>query len=78
MKDLKCEICGREIRGEYLQSEDVVVCSRECAREHENRLPYHGKPIQHLSRITGYYQNIEGWNKGKREELKDRRRYDVQ
>lgn len=29
------------------------------------------------SRITGYYQNINGWNKGKLEELKDRRRYGI-
>ncbi|HIE34056.1 MAG TPA: anaerobic ribonucleoside-triphosphate reductase [Candidatus Altiarchaeales archaeon] len=27
------------------------------------------------SRITGYYQNISGWNKGKLAELRDRRRY---
>jgi ribonucleoside-triphosphate reductase len=31
--------------------------------------------IQVWSRITGYYQNIKGWNKGKLQELKDRRRY---
>ncbi len=29
------------------------------------------------SRITGYYQNISGWNKGKLAELSDRRRYHV-
>ncbi len=27
------------------------------------------------SRITGYYQNVAGWNKGKLEELAERRRY---
>lgn len=31
--------------------------------------------VQTWSRITGYYQNISGWNKGKLQELKDRRRY---
>jgi len=77
MKDLKCKICGKKIEEECLQSDDVVVCSRECAKEYENTLPYRGKPIQHFSRITGYYQNIEGWNEGKRQELKDRRRYGV-
>jgi len=35
------------------------------------------KDIQNWSRITGYYQNISGWNKGKLQELKDRRRYGV-
>ena len=29
------------------------------------------------SRITGYYQNVSGWNAGKLQELKDRRRYGV-
>ena len=36
-----------------------------------------GTEIDWWSRITGYYQNIGGWNKGKLEELKDRRRYGV-
>jgi anaerobic ribonucleoside-triphosphate reductase len=33
--------------------------------------------IDWWSRITGYYQNIGGWNKGKLQELKDRRRYGI-
>ncbi|MFQ6010326.1 MAG: anaerobic ribonucleoside-triphosphate reductase, partial [Candidatus Aenigmatarchaeota archaeon] len=33
--------------------------------------------VQWWSRITGYYQNIKGWNKGKLAELKDRRRYQI-
>jgi len=36
-----------------------------------------GNEIDWWSRITGYYQNIGGWNKGKLEELKDRRRYGI-
>jgi len=31
--------------------------------------------VEWWSRITGYYQNIKGWNKGKLKELQDRRRY---
>jgi len=31
--------------------------------------------IQVWSRITGYYQNIKGWNKAKLQELKDRQKY---
>ena len=34
--------------------------------------------VQIWSRITGYYQNVSGWNAGKLAELKDRRRYGVQ
>jgi len=33
------------------------------------------KNIDWWSRITGYYQNVAGWNKGKLAELRDRRRY---
>jgi len=35
------------------------------------------KNIDWWSRITGYYQNVAGWNKGKLAELMDRRRYGV-
>jgi len=55
----------------------MIVCSRKCATEYEKSLPHDGKPIQQWSRITGYYQNIAGWNKGKVQELKDRKRYGV-
>lgn len=33
--------------------------------------------VQNWSRITGYYQNIKGWDKGKIAELHDRRRYKI-
>ncbi|MDF1533526.1 MAG: anaerobic ribonucleoside-triphosphate reductase [Methanosarcinaceae archaeon] len=31
--------------------------------------------IEHLSRVTGYIQAVDGWNAGKKQELKDRMRY---
>ncbi|MBW6470619.1 MAG: anaerobic ribonucleoside-triphosphate reductase [Methanosarcinaceae archaeon] len=31
--------------------------------------------IEHLSRVTGYIQAVNGWNAGKKQELKDRMRY---
>lgn len=34
-----------------------------------------GTNVDSWSRITGYLQNIEGWNRGKRQELKDRYKY---
>ena len=82
-----CGVCKKQIKGDYLKAKvdkdlkptdtgDVVCCPR-CAKEYEKRLPQGGKGLQHWSRITGYYQNISGWNKGKLRELKDRRRYRV-
>lgn len=31
--------------------------------------------IEHLSRVTGYIQAVDGWNAGKKQELEDRMRY---
>ncbi|MEA1925304.1 MAG: anaerobic ribonucleoside-triphosphate reductase [Candidatus Altiarchaeota archaeon] len=86
-KGIKCDICGKEIHGEYMQANigenlkptkaGTIVCSQDCARKFEETLAHGGKPLEHWSRITGYYQNIDGWNEGKMQELKDRRRYGV-
>lgn len=35
------------------------------------------KNVEWWSRITGYYQNVSGWNRGKVRELMDRRRYGI-
>jgi len=36
-----------------------------------------GDDLEHWSRITGYYQQLRGWNAGKVQEFKDRNRYVV-
>ena len=84
---MKCAVCGKEIKEKYFKAnvdrelklieKGDVVCSMECTKEYEDRLPHGGKALQHWSRITGYYQNISGWNAGKLQELKDRQRYGV-
>lgn len=33
--------------------------------------------VEQISRVTGYLQSVTGWNMGKREELKDRHRYQL-
>ncbi|HOK80656.1 MAG TPA: anaerobic ribonucleoside-triphosphate reductase [bacterium] len=35
---------------------------------------HHGKNVEWISRVTGYFSKINSWNKGKREEFKDRYR----
>jgi len=53
---------------------DQVIASKEL-----NELiivTHHGKNIEHMTRVTGYFSKIEGWNKGKVGELKDRNRSD--
>lgn len=86
-RELQCDIYRRIITYKYMQSNvdgnlkptenGVIACFMSCAREYEKKLPYQGKPIQQFSRITGYYQSIGGWNEGKIQELRDRRRYRI-
>jgi len=35
---------------------------------------HHGKNIEQMTRVTGYFSKISKWNKGKKGELKDRHR----
>ena len=37
----------------------------------------HGKDVDHITRVTGYFSRTSGWNKGKAGELKDRHRSTV-
>jgi len=87
MSNLKCFVCGNEINNKYLQANvdpelkptgcGIIVCSEDCAGKYQKELNYEGDAIQHWSRITGYYQNVSGWNKGKVAELHDRRRFEI-
>ena len=82
-----CSICGSEIKKEYFQSNvnlelkpsdgTCIACSTACAEKYRRKLKYEGNAIQQWSRITGYYQNVSGWNKGKVAELHDRKRFDI-
>ncbi len=33
-----------------------------------------GRNVEHITRVTGYFSRVSGWNKGKRGELVDRQR----
>jgi hypothetical protein len=35
---------------------------------------HHGRNVEWISRVTGYFSKINAWNKGKKEEFKDRYR----
>lgn len=36
-----------------------------------------GRDVDHVTRVTGYFSKVSGWNKGKAQELKDRHRTGV-
>lgn len=59
---------------------DLSVCSicNMVAGGLKDKCPNCGSSnIDWWSRITGYYQNVSGWNKGKLAELNDRKRYNI-
>lgn len=61
---------------------DMTIC-RRCNNVEANlqvqchRCGAANDDLEHWSRITGYYQQLRGWNAGKVQEFKDRHRYTV-
>jgi len=66
--------------GYYAYTKDLTVCS-DCGRVTSplnERCPNCGSSnVEWWSRVTGYYQAVSGWNKGKVRELQDRHRHFV-
>lgn len=59
-------------------TKDLTVCNKcnfVTGGLHDKCPNCNSKNVEWWSRITGYYQNIKGWNKGKIRELQDRMRY---
>ena len=72
-----CEICGSNFSSGFeatYGNELKHACSTECRDKIIKSLPHDGHSLESYSRVTGYLQNIDGWNPGKRAELKDRYR----
>ena len=87
-----CEICGEPVCPVCGNRHLVEMCPNDtCACTHspmggiafceicgEPVCPICGAhDVVQLSRITGYIQDVSGWNAGKRKELELRRRYTV-
>jgi anaerobic ribonucleoside-triphosphate reductase/intein/homing endonuclease len=80
LQELAMYIAKNTQTGYFAFTRDMTICTHEgyvtsgllekCPRCGSNE-------VQHLSRITGYLQSVDGWNKGKRQELLDRKRYDI-
>lgn len=53
-----------------------VRCSAEAVAKHDwasiKSQTVGGRDVNHITRVTGYFTIVEGWNKGKLGELKDR------
>ena len=61
------QACGRDLVGGIT---DCPICGQPMCPDCSN----HG--VTQLSRVTGYMGDIAGWNAGKRQELKERQKYD--
>jgi len=79
-----CPKCG-EARLQILCPLDHCQCSHEIITRIEY-CPLCGSPVcpdcgshdvVQISRVTGYLQDVSGWNAGKQQELKDRVRYQL-
>ncbi len=80
LKEFAMNIAKNTQVGYFAFTKDMTVCMddfhvasgllEECPNcESDN--------VEHLSRVTGYIQAVSGWNEGKKQELKDRKRYGV-
>jgi len=63
--------------GYYAYTKDLTVCSNcgKVTSPIREQCPHcNSTNVEWWSRVTGYYQAVSGWNKGKRQELMDRYR----
>lgn len=73
-------ICKNTQVGYFAFTKDFTVCLKEgrVVGGLVDHCPYcNSDNVQHMSRITGYLQSVDGWNEGKKQELKDRMRYNI-
>ena len=80
--ELKCPECGEVHLALACPldhchcSHDVIVGNYYCPLCGEAVCPQCGThDVVQISRVTGYLQDVSGWNAGKQQELKDRTRY---
>jgi len=60
--------CGKDL---VPLIEECPICGMPCCPDCGNH------SVTQLSRVTGYVSDVSGWNASKKQELKDRTRYNV-
>ena len=79
------EIGGKQVRAGYVIANDRWETLTHVAYEKMATLTVpglldvtaQGRDVDHITRVTGYFSKVSGWNKGKARELKDRARVKV-
>ena len=80
LKSLAMHIAKNTQCGYFAFTRDMTVCMEDFTVSPglKDECPKCGtKNVEWLSRVTGYIQAVSGWNEGKKQELLDRRRYEV-
>lgn len=79
LKELAMEIARNTQVGYFAFTKDMTVCMDDfhVASGLQDNCPNCGSEnVDHLSRVTGYIQAVNGWNAAKKQELVDRQRYE--
>jgi len=85
-KDEPCPVCGEEYKNLIKMcpndnctcTHDVTMSLAYCPICGEAICPICGcHDVVQISRVTGYLQDVAGWNPAKRQELKDRHRVEL-
>jgi len=78
LKEFAMNLAKNTQVGYFAFTKDMTVCMNDfhVAGGMLDECPNCGSEnVEHLSRVTGYIQAVDGWNNGKKQELEDRRRY---
>jgi hypothetical protein len=75
MDDMMVDMCPRDhCHCSHPISETITFCP-DCGEPMCPKCECHD--VVQISRVTGYLQEVGGWNAGKQQELKDRKRYSI-
>ncbi|HTY44238.1 MAG TPA: anaerobic ribonucleoside-triphosphate reductase [Patescibacteria group bacterium] len=77
--ELSKKICNKDI-GFFGYTRDFSICNQCQTFQYGLKQKCQNcssEDLSRYSRITGYYQRVEGWNPSKKQELKDRFRYNA-
>ena len=79
------EICGKQVQPGYLIANDRLETLTHVSKDKLAGMTVpmledytaQGKDVDHITRVTGYFSKVSGWNPSKLGELKDRHRSTV-
>lgn len=80
LKELAMNIAKNTQAGYFAFTRDMTLCMDDFHVEaglQETCSNCGSSNVEHLSRVTGYIQAVSGWNAAKKQELKDRVKYEI-